>query len=89
MFGAQATQASPQALAPVQSVTDRISEVFGEHMAHVLEFLVARGQLSYTAEGPLESIDNLDPAYADRMLADPKRFVAAVDEWVKGKEVAK
>jgi hypothetical protein len=91
VFGSTAgTQSpAPQAPAPVQSATDRIPEVFGEHMAHVLDFLVARGQLSYTAEGPLESIDNLDPTYAARILADPKRFVAAVAEWVKGKEVAK
>jgi hypothetical protein len=58
-------------------------------MANVVDFLVERGKLSYTADGPLESIDNLDPAYAARMLADPKRFVATVDEWVKGKEAAK
>ena len=91
VFGAQATQVSPvpQTPASVQSATDRIPEVFGEHMANVVDFLVARGQLSYTAEGPLESIDNLDPAYAARMLADPKRFIAAVAEWVKGKEESK
>jgi hypothetical protein len=92
VFGAQATPVSPapeaQALAP--SLTDRIFAAF-QHladMANVVDFLVARNQLGYTAEGPLESIDNLDPAYAARMLADPMRFVAAVDEWVKGKETA-
>jgi hypothetical protein len=84
-----ATQPTPAA-EPTQSLTDRIFAAF-QHiadMANVVDFLVARGQLSFTAEGPLESIDNLDPAYAARMLADPQRFVAAVDEWVKGKEVA-
>ena len=55
-------------------------------MANVVDFLVARGQLGYTQEGPLESIDNLDPAYAARMLGEPDRFVAAVAEWVKEKE---
>ena len=50
-------------------------------MANVVDFLVARGQLGYTQEGPLESIDNLDPDYAARMLAEPDRFVATVNEW--------
>ena len=93
VFGAQASQASPapQPQAPAKSLTDRIVASF-QHiadMANVVDCLGARGQLHYPAEGPLESIDNLDPAYAARMLADPKRFVAAVDEWVKGKEAAK
>jgi hypothetical protein len=93
VFGAQATRVSlaPKAQAPVPSLTDRIFAAFQglADMANVVDFLVARNQLGYTAEGPLESIDTLDPAYAARMLADPKRFVAAVDEWVKGKEAAK
>jgi hypothetical protein len=92
VFGAQATPVSPapETQAPVPSLTDRIFAAFQPlaDMANVVDFLVARNQLGYTAEGPLESIDNLDPAYAARMLADPKRFVAAVDEWVKGKETA-
>ena len=93
VFGSPAASASqaPAAQAPAPSLTDRIFAAFQRiaDMANVVDFLVARGQLSYTAEGPLESIDNLDPTYAARMLADPKRFVAAVDEWVKGKEEAK
>jgi hypothetical protein len=92
VFGAAAAPASPapEAQVPVQSLTDRIFAAF-QHiadMANVVDFLVARGQLSYTAEGPLESIDNLDPAYAARMLAAPQRFAATVDEWVKGREAA-
>jgi len=69
---------------PAPSLTDRIFAAFQHKadMANVVDFLVARGQLSYTQEGPLESIDNLDPAYAARMLADPDRFVATVKEWV-------
>ena len=55
-------------------------------MANVVDFLVERGQLSYTQDGSLESIDNLDSDYAARMLSEPDRFVAAVAEWVKGKE---
>ena len=93
VFGSPVATASPApaAQAPAPSLTDRIFATFQRiaDMANVVDFLVARGQLSYTAEGPLESIDNLDPAYAARMLADPKRFVAAVDEWVKGKGESK
>ena len=64
-------------------MTDRVFAAFQHKadMAHVVDFLIARGQLSYTQEGPLESIDNLDPDYAARMLADPDRFVATVKEW--------
>ena len=73
---------------PAPSLTDRVFAAFQHKadMANVVDFLVARGQLSYTQEGPLESIDNLDPAYAARMLGEPDRFVAAVAEWVKEKE---
>ena len=75
-----------------ESLTDRIFAAFQHKtdMANVVDFLVARGQLSYTEEGSLESIDNLDPAYAARMLSEPDRFVAAVNEWAAAnrKEVA-
>ena len=74
--------AAPPAQA-AESLTDRIFAAFQHkaNMANVVDFLVARGQLSYTQEGPLESIDNLDPAYAARMLSEPDRFVATVNEW--------
>jgi hypothetical protein len=71
------------AKSPTESLTDRIFAAFQHKadMANVVDFLVARGQLGYTQEGPLESIDNLDPDYAARMLAEPDRFVATVNEW--------
>lgn len=76
-------QAASPAPAPVESLTDRIFAAFQHKadMANVVDFLVARGQLGYTQEGPLESIDNLDPDYAARMLTEPDRFVATVNEW--------
>jgi hypothetical protein len=92
VFGERAAAiAQDEPPTPAQSLTDRIFAAFQHKadMANIVDFLIERGKLSYTAEGPLESIDNLDPAYAARMLADPKRFVATVDEWVKGKEAAK
>jgi hypothetical protein len=82
----------PAAKSPAPSLTDRIFAAFQHKadMANVVDFLVERGQLSYTEEGSLESIDNLDPAYAERMLGDPGRFIAAVQDWAatKGREVA-
>ena len=87
---AAVAQSAPES--PAQSLTDRIFAMFQHKadMANVVDFLVARGQLGYTADGPLESIDNLDPAYAERMLSEPERFVAAVNEWAvaNGREVA-
>ena len=97
VFGAAAESAGtvaakPEPTEPATSLTDRVFAAFQHKadMANVVDFLVARGQLSYTPEGSLESIDNLDPAYAARMLSEPDRFVAAVNEWAAAnqKEVA-
>jgi hypothetical protein len=89
---AGAVAAKPGPAEPAASLTDRVFASFQHKadMANVVDFLVARGQLSYTQEGSLESIDNLDPAYAARMLSEPDRFVAAVNEWAAAnqKEVA-
>jgi hypothetical protein len=92
VFGAAAESvdtvaAKPEPAQPAASLTDRVFAAFQHKadMANVVDFLVARGQLSYTQEGSLESIENLEPAYAARMLSEPDRFVAAVAEWVKGK----
>jgi hypothetical protein len=89
VFGAQVTAVGAGAsAAPVKSTADRIFDAFGSHMASVVDFLVARGQLNYTAEGSLEDIGNLDPDYASRILADPKRFLKAVEEFHQAREVA-
>jgi hypothetical protein len=89
VFGAQATTISVSAKAePAKSTADRIFDAFGSQMPNVVDFLVARGQLKYTAEGPLEDIGNLDPAYATRILSDPKRFLKAVEEFHQAKEAA-
>jgi hypothetical protein len=101
VFAAQATQAAapeaavhvpPAAKTPAPTLTDRIFATFQRKadMANVVDFLVARGQLHFGPDGSLESIDNLDPDYAARMLAEPQRFVAAVNEWAtaNGREVA-
>jgi hypothetical protein len=78
-----AVAAKPKDETPVPTLTDRIFAAFQHKadMANVVDFLVARGQLHFTEEGPLESIDNLDPDYAARMLGEPDRFVATVNEW--------
>jgi len=84
--------AAPVPTQPTPTLTDRIFATFQRKadMANIVDFLVARGQLSYTEDGSLESIDNLDPAYAARMMAEPDRFVATVNEWASTnqKEVA-
>jgi len=91
VFGAAAESGGSVAAnpAPVQSATDRIPEVFGEYMANVVDFLIERGQLKRAADGSPESIANLDPTYAARMIAEPKRFLGTVQEWVKGKGESK
>ena len=89
VFGLPVATASTAPQAPAQSAIDRIPDVFGEHMADVVDFLIERGQLKRAADGSPESIASLDPTYAARMIAEPKRFLGTVQEWVKGKEVAK
>ena len=86
---AEARKAEEKPAKPEPSLTDRIFEAFTPHMADVVDFLIERGQLAYDAEGAPESLDKLDPAYAARVLAEPKRFLTSVQEWAKGKEEAK
>ncbi|MBP7948882.1 MAG: ATP-binding protein [Verrucomicrobiales bacterium] len=91
VFGSRELAVSPSpAKAPEASLSDRIIATFQPltDMAQVRDFLVARGQLHFGQDGVLESLDKLDPDYAARMLAEPKRFVAAVQEWLKGREAA-
>ena len=64
-----------------KAMVDRIFATFDGDMALVVDFLVDRGQLGYTEEGSLEDLANLDPAYAARMLGEPKRFLEAVRAW--------
>ena len=73
------------------TVADRIFDTFRRvvDMADVVDFLVARGQLHHTEEGLIQPLDELDPAYAARMLADPQRFIAAIDGWLKEKEAGR
>ena len=76
---------------PEQSVTERIFATFENEvsMADLVDFLIERGQLSFTTEGQTESLDKLDAAYVERMFAEPKRFADAVREWAAArKEVA-
>lgn len=74
---------------PEATITDRIAGAFGSNMPEVVEFLIDRGQLAFGTDGQPESLDKLDPAYVARMLAEPKRFLIAVQDWAKGKEAGK
>ena len=91
----KATSAAAPASEPVPddksepSTSDRIFDAFGPHMADVMDFLIDRGQLHFTQEGPAEDLSKLDPAYAARMLTEPKRFLTTVQAWLKEKEAAK
>ena len=103
VFGAHRSSAAPteakEAPAPAEkpaepeqatpTLIDRIFDTFHGDMAHVVDFLVARGQLHYGADDGGIQLEKLDPAYGERMLADPKRFLAAVHHWVKEQEAAK
>ena len=85
VFGARQSPApAAQSPAPPElSLSERIHAAFGGKIDidGLLGFLVARGKLSYAEGGAVESLDNLDPAYASRMLAEPQRFAAAVEAW--------
>jgi hypothetical protein len=100
VFGAAAESggsvaAKPAKADPAESemtITDRIFATFEKEvsMADLVDFLIDRGQLGYDSEGQTESLDKLDPAYVERMFAEPKRFATAVREWAAArKEVAK
>jgi hypothetical protein len=87
VFGMAAPPPAPRQEEPVG---DRIRAVFTPlaDLRQVSEFLAARGQLKFTEEGTVEGFEHLDHEYAGRMLAEPKRFVAAMQEWARGKEAA-
>jgi hypothetical protein len=73
--------------AKLPSIAERIAAAFAAKadMADLSDFLVARGQLHFTEEGSVQSLDHLDAAYAQRMLAEPDRFLAAMAEWVQSR----
>jgi len=75
------TEAATAAKTISKATVERILTAFDGQMPLVMEFLVDRGQLGYTEDGSLEDLANLDPAYAARMLAEPKRFLEAVNAW--------
>jgi hypothetical protein len=71
-----------------KTVNDRVFATFQNEvdMADLVDFLIDRGQLSYTTEGEAESLDKLDPAYVARMFSEPKRFADAVRAWAASRE---
>lgn len=89
VFG-QASQAMPAAMPtePEPSMSERIETAFaGKADTEVIaRFLVDRGQLALSEGGNVESFDRLDAAYAARMLAEPDRFVTALNQWLQERE---
>jgi GTPase SAR1 family protein len=90
VFGMASAGTEPAPSRQEESAGDRIRAVFAPlaDLRQVSEFLAARGQLKFGANGEIEGFEHLDPEYAGRMLAEPKRFVAAMQEWARGKEAA-
>ena len=91
VFGvAQASVVPPAASRADEPVATRIRNTFGPiaDLGKISEFLAARGQLRFGEDGVIEGFEHLDPEYAGRMLAEPKRFVSAMQEWMRGKEAA-
>ncbi len=90
VFGAAAESGGSVAATPAlrnePNTAEQIEKAFGSHMPDVVGFLIERGQLHLTTEGEPDDLSKLDPAYAARMLAEPKRFLTTVQEWLKGKE---
>lgn len=71
-----------------KTVNDRVFATFQNEidMADLVDFLIDRGQLGFDAEGQTETFDKLDPAYVQRMFAEPERFVDAIREWAASRE---
>ncbi len=63
------------------SLKDRLLATFDGEITLVIDFLTNRGLLCLLEGGGHEDLDRLDPEYAARMLAEPKRFLEAVHAW--------
>ena len=81
--GKPAEAPAPDAAAE-PSFVDRLFQAFDGHMADVVDFLIARGQLQ---QG--QDLSKLDEDYAKRVLGAPERFLAAVESFKREQEVAK
>lgn len=73
---------------PEQTLSERIATAFAgkAETETIARFLVDRSQLALTEDGTIESFDRLDAAYAARMLAEPDRFVGAINQWLQERE---
>jgi hypothetical protein len=86
VFGAVAESGGSVAAIPeaaAQSLADKLRAAFGAREADVILFLIDRQQIKAG-----ESWNSVPQDYADRVLNAPDRFLQAVDEFNKAKEVA-
>ncbi len=81
VFGTTAEAATKPAPAP--SLADKLREAFGAREVEVIPFLIDRQQLKAG-----ESWESVPKEYAERVLNAPERFLQAVEEFHKAKEVA-
>jgi len=81
VFGTVAEPATKSAPAP--SLADKLREAFGAREVEVIPFLIDRQQLKAG-----ESWESVPKEYAERVLNAPERFLQAVEEFHKAKEVA-
>lgn len=79
-----AKQAVPERNADLETCkVEQLREVFGEREAAVVAFLIDRRQIRVG-----EGLDAVPTKYAIRMLADPAKFLAAVDTFNRSMEAA-
>lgn len=83
VFGAAENSQRCEKPAPTPSLADRLKEAFGAREAEVIPFLIDRQQIKAG-----ESWDAVPKEYAERVLNAPDRFLQAVGEFHKAKEVA-
>lgn len=69
--------------APAPSLADKLRDAFGVREMEVIPFLIDRQQLKAG-----ESWESVPKEYAERVLNAPDRFLQAVEEFHKAKEVA-
>lgn len=83
VFGDHAATAPVANQATAPSLSERLREMFGARESEVLAFLINRQQIKAG-----ESWDAVPQEYAERVLNAPERFLQAVEEFHKAKEVA-
>lgn len=83
VFGSVPDSVRTETTVPARSLSDRLKEAFGAREVEVIPFLIDRQQIKAG-----ESWDAVPKEYAERVLNTPDRFLQAVEDFHKAKEVA-